>query len=388
MKLFFYDDNEYLVDDDTDEAIVVDYGEMLFQFMGIKYTEISAALYVDGKRESVLNEFFEMYIEKPYILFFITTELEKIFSDNNFDYDKEGIFYEVFETFKGQTDFLDENTRLKYLKLNNHNIDKIALFFMMLDQSREILVEALQFCAGANYQNEMSNVRIKRYSNSRRFSIYNMLNESDNGDFLKSSLEKLINKLAGYYEELPQINTDFEIAFVCNGDVGKIVNELAVSEKKLKQILSGSEFVFPYGDELVNDAELIEIYDVDNFFNIMYLEIINLINNNLKTKICENCNKIFIPKNITAEYCDRVIKNGRTCKDIGPAMKYQEKIAEDLVMQTYNKERAKRYMRNKRNPEKFDKDGLATWLRYAEQLKVEVKAGRIDFDEYEKLLSK
>ncbi len=388
MELFFYEDNEYLKISELDETIIVNYAEILFQFIGTSYIEIGNSFYSEGEKELILTKFFQKYIEKPYILFLVCVDLEKMFSENDFDYEVQGIFYNVFEKFKGKTPFLDENTKLKYLKNNGKNIDIILLFFSMLEKARVDLADALQFCAGANYKNEMSTTRIKRYSNSRRFAIFNMLKKSTDEDYLKLTLESSLKIIENYSGEKTSINEKFEIGFICEGDVDIIARKLTISEKNYAQILGGAEFAFKYNDEIMYDSELIEIYKIDSLLNIMYLEIKNIINNNLKIKICKNCNKLFIPKNINAEYCDRIINKGRTCKDIGPGRKYQDKIAEDMVMQTYNRERAKRYMRNKRNPAKYDKEELQSWLRYAEKLKEEVREGIIEFDEYEELLSK
>lgn len=385
MKLFFYNNIEYLIED---EIITAGFGELLFEFMCVDYGKIADAMYEIDDREKFIYNLFDIFIDNPYILFLMLNDLEKIFNENDFDYDSQGIFFSAFEMYKGKTKYLDENTKLKYLKINGHNIDKLHLYFINVDKINIELGEALQFCAGATYKNDdMSNVRIKRYANSRRFSIYNKINDMENGDYLKASLQNKLNRLKIYYNEIPQINSSYDIYFILDGDVDNLVKANA-SSKSLTQILSGSEFKLQSSNPQTYDTELIEVYEVDNLINILYLEIINIINNNLKTKICQNCHKLFIPKNINAEFCDRIVKHGRTCKDIGPAKRYQDKIAEDMVMQSYNRERTKRYMRNKRNPEKYSNEGLMNWLKYAEELKAKVRAGSMDFDEYEELLSK
>ena len=84
---------------------------------------------------------------------------------------------------------------------------------------------------------------------------------------------------------------------------------------------------------------------------------------------CELCNRYFIPKTKKKTlYCDRVFKDGKTCKQIGPTMKYKTLAGNDVVLKTFEKEKNKMYKRMDRNysfgetPKSISYDEYANWL--------------------------
>lgn len=53
---------------------------------------------------------------------------------------------------------------------------------------------------------------------------------------------------------------------------------------------------------------------------------------------CEYCGRIFIPKTRKkTKYCDRIIQNGRTCKQIAPYLNRKERAATDRVISEFNR---------------------------------------------------
>lgn len=50
-------------------------------------------------------------------------------------------------------------------------------------------------------------------------------------------------------------------------------------------------------------------------------------------KKCQYCGGYFIPKNKrNTKYCDRVIRDGKTCKEIAPQLKHKERVAANRVL--------------------------------------------------------
>ena len=87
---------------------------------------------------------------------------------------------------------------------------------------------------------------------------------------------------------------------------------------------------------------------------------------------CENCNRLFVPKTKKKTlYCDRVFKDGKTCKQIGPTQKYKTLVENDLVLQTFEKEKNKMYKRMERTqsfgetPKSISYDEYVDWLNKA-----------------------
>ena len=65
--------------------------------------------------------------------------------------------------------------------------------------------------------------------------------------------------------------------------------------------------------------------------------------------LCEYCGRYSIPKTKKKTlYCDRVIVDGKTCKDMGPARKHREKAAGNKVIAEYNRARRRMYKRAER----------------------------------------
>lgn len=64
---------------------------------------------------------------------------------------------------------------------------------------------------------------------------------------------------------------------------------------------------------------------------------------------CGCCGKFFIPK-IKREtlYCDRIAKNGRTCKQFGPAQKHLDTAKENAVIEAFDRNKKKMYKRYER----------------------------------------
>lgn len=87
---------------------------------------------------------------------------------------------------------------------------------------------------------------------------------------------------------------------------------------------------------------------------------------------CENCNRLFVPKTKKKTlYCDRVFKDGKTCKQIGPTQKYKTLAVNDIVLKTFEKEKNKMYKRMERTssfgetPKSVSYDEYMHWLNKA-----------------------
>lgn len=65
--------------------------------------------------------------------------------------------------------------------------------------------------------------------------------------------------------------------------------------------------------------------------------------------LCECCGRYFIPKTKKKTlYCDRVIRNGKTCKQLAPALKHKRRAEKDTVIQAFDRAKQKMYKRYER----------------------------------------
>jgi Icc-related predicted phosphoesterase len=94
--------------------------------------------------------------------------------------------------------------------------------------------------------------------------------------------------------------------------------------------------------------------------------LINFLNSNPNVSRCLCCGQFFIPRTRKKTlYCDRIISEGKACKEVAPAIKHQMAVDTDSVLRIYERTKQKMYKRYER----------ATWT-------IEELPKGISFDEY------
>lgn len=119
------------------------------------------------------------------------------------------------------------------------------------------------------------------------------------------------------------------------------------------------------------------------------------VENHPNVALCQCCGKCFIPKTKrTTLYCDRIIRNNKTCKQIAPALKHKRDAARDSVIQTFDRTKRKMYKRFERTNDFSNKTANSLslmqyydWLGKAEQARNEYLAGRISTEEAIKIIT-
>lgn len=104
---------------------------------------------------------------------------------------------------------------------------------------------------------------------------------------------------------------------------------------------------------------------------------------------CQCCGDYFIPKTKKVTlYCDRVIKNGKTCKQIAPHLKRRINAENDKVLKAYERTKQKMYKRYERASCSLDPlpHGLSwqeytNWIDLAGAAKAKYLLGKITTEE-------
>ncbi len=104
---------------------------------------------------------------------------------------------------------------------------------------------------------------------------------------------------------------------------------------------------------------------------------------------CGCCGKFFIPKTKRETlYCDRIAKNGRTCKQIGPSQKHLDIARKNAVIEAFDRTKKKMYKRCERARDSLHETekGLTLseyfqWLDRAERTRSEFLKGEISEEE-------
>lgn len=153
-----------------------------------------------------------------------------------------------------------------------------------------------------------------------------------------------------------------------------VIAHLELFENDLEKFVRDAVFYkavscFENGDEM----KYLFFDDVENYYAyLMFL----FYNRKEMPCECELCGGYFIPKTKKkALYCDRVFKDGKTCKEIGPGIKHKMQTEKDPVLETYEREKNKMYKRMERaqlfgeTPKSISADEYFAWLDKAKQVK-------------------
>ena len=92
---------------------------------------------------------------------------------------------------------------------------------------------------------------------------------------------------------------------------------------------------------------------IKNYFQFL---LINYLNSDPNVARCFCCGQYFIPKTRkTTLYCDRVISNGKTCKEIAPTIKHKIAVDTDPVLKAFERTRQKMHKRYERATDSLKK---------------------------------
>lgn len=246
----------------------------------------------------------------------------------------------------------------------------------------------------------------KRFSNRTSRLLHEKLTEKQLGYIIKSSIEdaekiEAVNESAGAIL-LGRLNTAWDIRNTdYPGDMEflkdtaeklsvwnvqtltiqhklkmffPVIAHLELLEKDLKKFVHDTVFYkavsyFENGEEI----KYLFFDDGENYYAyLMFL----FYNRKEMPCECELCGEYFIPKTKKKTlYCDRVFKDGKTCKEIGPGIKHKMQTEKDPVLETYEREKNKMYKRMERTqlfgetPKSISADEYFTWLDKAKQVK-------------------
>jgi len=123
-----------------------------------------------------------------------------------------------------------------------------------------------------------------------------------------------------------------------------------------------------------------EQYAIETLSDMVILEIIKMVNGEIKINQCENCGMYFLPTKRADEiYCNNVYKNNRTCRELG----YENKLRSDELLKAYRKAyKAKNIWKNRNihNPKAVEH--YNNWYVHAKKQLALAQADKITLDEF------
>ena len=80
-----------------------------------------------------------------------------------------------------------------------------------------------------------------------------------------------------------------------------------------------------------------EIYEIDNFYNLLFLELYFILQERTYLKKCKNCGKYFLTTNSAVIYCNNVYEANKTCREIGASKVFSKNLEKDEAYSLYRK---------------------------------------------------
>lgn len=163
--------------------------------------------------------------------------------------------------------------------------------------------------------------------------------------------------------------------FDTNSTKQKCIEEIKILQANLHNYFNtGSKSAFIPNDQPFTayfgideeTGDFYTTYSIEYIHSLIYLELINLSNKNLRIRPCENCGHYFLPSKRSDEiYCDRIFKNIKTCKDVG----YAEKEKKDPIKNLYTTARKTQHARIRYNSHipDYKEKHFEPWKKAAEE---------------------
>lgn len=86
-----------------------------------------------------------------------------------------------------------------------------------------------------------------------------------------------------------------------------------------------------------NRCGIQEIYEIDNFYNLLFLELYFILQEKTYLKKCKNCGKYFLTINSAVIYCDNIFADKKTCREIGASKVFTKNLEKDEAYNLYRK---------------------------------------------------
>lgn len=211
--------------------------------------------------------------------------------------------YFIFRFYGFQT-LLTEKERKEILALNpnenkelNNKIDKLSNKYQKEFESyKRQIIDIIEYCL-FNEKKELEDLnpleKLHLFINTKNIEEYPILNHNEFRKVIK------LNK-----------------------------STFKMTEKELIQTIK---------DKDSNRYGVQEIYEIDNFYNLLFLELYFILQEKTYLKKCKNCGKYFLTTNSAVIYCDNRFEDNKTCREIGASKVFTKNLEKDEAYNLYRK---------------------------------------------------
>lgn len=181
------------------------------------------------------------------------------------------------------------------------------------------------------------------------------------------------------------LSSVMKLQFLINDILYDLRSGTSLNMENKYSVFKSAEFtqIQTLGEKVTVQYHFRSLIDYYIFLMMRFIE------NQPSVTLCQCCGKYFIPKTKrTTLYCDRIIRNNKTCKQIAPALKHKRDAARDSVIETFDRTKKKMYKRFERTNDfstatanSLSLTQYYDWLDKAEQARNEYLAGKISAEE-------
>lgn len=150
-------------------------------------------------------------------------------------------------------------------------------------------------------------------------------------------------------------------------------------------------------DLFTNESKLSQVFFFDNYTDYFVFLLLKFAEQQKRVLECPCCGKLFVPKSNRAEiYCDRVLIDGKTCKQIAPKLARKLKQRSDPLLEEYERAKNRNYKRVERyesadnisSVKRLTFNEYKAWLDKASEMRRLYLQGKASAEEMKKIIRK
>lgn len=139
-----------------------------------------------------------------------------------------------------------------------------------------------------------------------------------------------------------------------------------------------------------------QYFAIQSLEEMLYLELMEMIKRGIRVKRCALCDRYFVlTDKRKRDYCDRLYKGKRTCKQIGAKQKFNQSVDDDTYLQEFQRIYNRMYSRYYRMDAwesgqetiKLTEEQFKAWADMASKARKEYKKGLITGENMIKIIS-
>jgi hypothetical protein len=223
-------------------------------------------------------------------------------------------------------------------------------------------------------------------------------------DLTVSKRAYLYNELFPYMDDMPMATINTRMSFTnphgkhlggnyrrndsnkdtvwfLNGDLGHLHKTGAAPKEALDELND----IVKYLQNTETQIGIFTEYEIDNPYNLLFLEISQMIDEGIRVKRCRHCNRYFIVYNLNTEYCNNIaLDEQEPCSKIGSKQAYKSKVASDPALAEYQRSYKTHHARIRNN--KMTQADFLNWANEAKLKLTDARSGTLSLDEFKEWL--